>query len=128
MKKQQLIFISVLVTLFLVTSPGFSGSEGDLVENIGNGSINWTTGVIQAVGIGAPPEKDYGKPQARPLALRAAKLDALRNILEVVNGVVHAKIQIAIQERKRDAEVVDVSRLGNQLRVARYAGDPEGVR
>ena len=87
MNKQQLISITVLVALLLVASPGFSGSEGDLIENIGNGSINWTTGVIQAVGIGAPPEKDYGKPQARPLALRAAKLDALRNILEVVNGV-----------------------------------------
>jgi hypothetical protein len=87
MKKKHLLFISVLMTALLFSFAGFCNPEEDLVEQIGNGSINWTKGVIQAIGIGAPPEKDYGKPQARPLALRAAKLDALRNILEVVNGV-----------------------------------------
>jgi hypothetical protein len=87
MKKQQLIFILILAALSLIPFSGFCGLEEELIENVGNGSINWTKGLIQAVGIGAPPEKDYGKPQARPLALRAAKLDALRNILEVVNGV-----------------------------------------
>jgi hypothetical protein len=71
----------------LCMMPVAGNCDQDLVEYIGNGSVNWTKGVIQGKGIGAPPEKDYGKPQARPLALRAAKLDALRNILEVVEGV-----------------------------------------
>lgn len=81
-------FISIAL-IALMAIPGFSqNADGqDLVEAVGNGSINWSTGVIQAVGIGAPPEKYYGKPQARPLALRAAKLDAMRNLLEVTKGV-----------------------------------------
>jgi hypothetical protein len=54
---------------------------------LGQGSINWNQGTILAKGIGAPPEKLYGKPSARPMALRAATLDAYRNILEVVVGV-----------------------------------------
>ncbi|MBF0227287.1 MAG: LPP20 family lipoprotein [Desulfobacterales bacterium] len=60
-----------------------------IVEQIGsNGSkINWSTGIIEAVGIGAPPEQYYGKPQARPMALRAAQVDAYRNLLETTKGV-----------------------------------------
>jgi len=60
----------------------------DLVESVGqNGKVNWTQGYVEAIGIGAPPESSYGKPNARPLALRAGKLDAYRNLLEVVKGV-----------------------------------------
>jgi len=87
MKEKQSIFMLVLMVLLLVPAAGYCDAEQDFIEQVGNGSINWSKGIIQGKGIGAPPEKDYGKPQARPLALRAAKLDALRNILEVVNGI-----------------------------------------
>ena len=63
-------------------------SASEWVEKIGNmGSVNWTDGYIEAVGIGAPPQRSIGTPQARPMALRAAQVDAYRNMLEVVNGV-----------------------------------------
>jgi len=63
-------------------------SASEWVEQIGNkGSVNWTDGYIEAVGIGAPPQRNIGTPQARPMALRAAQVDAYRNLLEVVNGV-----------------------------------------
>lgn len=59
-----------------------------LVEKIGsNGSINWSAGYVEAVGIGTPPEKYLGKPQARPMALRAGEIDAKRNLLEITKGV-----------------------------------------
>ena len=78
--------IAVLLLLgFWLWPAGLWGQ--DLLEPVGNGAVNWSRGIIQATGIGAPPESAYGKPQARPLALRAAKLDALRNMLEVVKGV-----------------------------------------
>ena len=53
----------------------------------GKGLINYEEGYIEAVGTGAPPEHLYGKPSARPMALRAAQVDAYRNLLEVVKGV-----------------------------------------
>jgi hypothetical protein len=63
-------------------------SASEWVEQIGNkGSVNWTDGYVEAVGIGAPPQRNIGTPQARPMALRAAQVDAYRNLLEVVNGV-----------------------------------------
>jgi hypothetical protein len=59
-----------------------------IVEQVGNkGMVNWTEGTVEAIGIGAPPERYIGKPQARPNALRAAQVDAYRNLLEVINGV-----------------------------------------
>jgi len=80
--------------LFLYTEIGFSqekvsGSEWtQIVEQMGDkGKINWSEGYIEAVGIGAPPERYIGKPQARPMALRAAKVDAYRNLLETTKGV-----------------------------------------
>jgi hypothetical protein len=77
-------WVLAVLLLFPLAS---SGSDLALIESSGSGSVNWTEGYIEAKGIGAPPEKYYGKPNARPLAMRAAKLDALRNILEVINGV-----------------------------------------
>jgi hypothetical protein len=59
-----------------------------IIEKIGtNGNINWSAGYIEAVGIGAPPERFIGKIQARPMALRAAELVAKRNLLEITKGV-----------------------------------------
>ena len=77
----------VLVWLLLLPAAGIYAQEQDLIESAGGGTINWSKGVILAKGIGAPPEQYYGKPQARPMALRAAKLDAMRNLLEVTKGV-----------------------------------------
>ncbi len=58
------------------------------MERVGDhGTIDWVGQKVIAIGIGAPPQKYYGKPQARPLALRAAITDARRNLLEVIKGV-----------------------------------------
>ncbi len=87
MKNLHLPTAWVLAVLLLFPLAASGADSVALIESSGAGSVNWTEGYIEAKGIGAPPEKYYGKPNARPLAMRAAKLDALRNILEVINGV-----------------------------------------
>ena len=80
-------FTSVVITISLLFF--FNGigicqdkvSASDLVDKVGQGNINWSAGYIEAVGIGASPEKLAGKINARPIALRAAQKDALRNLL-----------------------------------------------
>jgi len=86
-------FTSVVVTislLFLFTGTGICQdkvSASDLVEKVGQGNINWSAGYVEAVGIGALPDKLIRKINARPIALREAKADALRNLLEIIKGV-----------------------------------------
>ncbi|MFZ5562417.1 MAG: LPP20 family lipoprotein [Thermodesulfobacteriota bacterium] len=86
--KKRAYRIGMMAVLFLLVPVwGFCQWGDALVDTMPNGSVNWSAGVIQAKGIGAPPENLYGKPQARPMALRAAQLDAYRNLLEITQGV-----------------------------------------
>ena len=89
MKTKKLVVVAALTLMLVIPATGSLAQEWqEVVQNIGaNGSINWSQGIMMATGIGAPPEKYYGKPQARPMALRAAQLDAYRNLLEVTEGV-----------------------------------------
>lgn len=84
----------VLVVLaFLVFGAGIAsaqlvGSVKDVIEPTGtSGKVDWTTGVITAVGIGAPPAQPANAAQARAMAERAAQVVAYRNLLEAVKGV-----------------------------------------
>lgn len=76
-----------LVFFLLVFICGISFSQTSYVEKVGMGEINWTKGIIKMRGQGVPPMKTQNIGQARLLAIRAAKADAMRNFLEVVNGV-----------------------------------------
>ncbi len=95
MRSKLVVTAGIIVSmLFLYAGIGLcqekiSGSEWtQLIEQMGEkGKINWSEGYIEAVGIGAPPERYMGKPNARPMALRAAKVDAYRNLLEITKGV-----------------------------------------
>ncbi len=64
----------------------FSG-PGDYVQKTEKGDINWTVLKIRVKGQAAPNPKHTNPAQARIAAERAAKIDALRNALEVVKGV-----------------------------------------
>ncbi|MFB3924815.1 MAG: LPP20 family lipoprotein [Syntrophales bacterium] len=93
MKTKHSAMISIIGGCVLFVAVVFWANQGftqpaDVIEQIGtNGKVNWSAGIVEATGIGAPPERFYGKPQARPMALRAAQVDAYRNLLEIVKGV-----------------------------------------
>lgn len=77
--------LSAALLLFPVLTSGNEPLE--LVESSGKGAVNWTRGTMQVTGIGDPPEKYYDKPHVSPIALRAAQVDAVRNLLRVVQGL-----------------------------------------
>ncbi|MCX7816434.1 MAG: hypothetical protein N2317_02830 [Syntrophales bacterium] len=62
--------------------------ENKVAERIGDkGLVNYEDQYIEVIAIGAPPERYYGKPQARPMCIRASKVVAMRDILEIIQGV-----------------------------------------
>lgn len=76
-------------------------------EKIGSfGFIDWGHPKVIATGTGAPPQKYYGKPQARPMAMRAAVVDARRNLLEVIKGVHIDSVTTVKNKMYRDDTVV----------------------
>jgi len=89
--KSRFVSIAIIVgLLFLFAGAGFCQekvSMNEWVEKVGQGSVNWSAGYIEAVGIGAPSDKSIGKANARPMAMRAAKVDAYRNLLEITKDV-----------------------------------------
>jgi len=89
--KSKFISMAVIAGLLLLfAGAGFCQdkvSMNDWIEKVGQGSVNWSAGYIEAIGIGAVPDKSVGKSNARPMALRAAKVDAYRNLLEITKGV-----------------------------------------
>jgi hypothetical protein len=80
--------MTVIVSLGGSASAQLVGTITDVETAIGTaGKVDWTTGVITAVGIGAPPPSPANPAQARAMAERAAQVVAYRNLLEAVKGV-----------------------------------------
>jgi hypothetical protein len=68
------------------TAPAQLQAE-DAIETVGPGTVNWSAGLVTAIGIGAPPSSAVNPAQARAMAERAAYAVAVRNLLEAVKGI-----------------------------------------
>jgi hypothetical protein len=110
-----------LVLSFPVTAEETKTADasGDVVQSVGHNQVNWTSKVVVATGSGAANLKDGNVAVARLNAERAAKLDALRNILETIKGIQidgkrnagdlmsNGKIQSKVQGIAHGFQVVD---------------------
>ena len=76
------------VMLSIVSLFSFLAAQDDFIGDVfENGSVNYGDRTIQAIGIGFIPENVINAGQARRSAMRIAKQDALRQLIEIVNGV-----------------------------------------
>ena len=64
------------------------GQDGFVGDTFERGSVDYGNRTIRATGIGFVPQNVINPGQARRAALRIAKTDALRQMVEIVNGVV----------------------------------------
>src|SRR5512135_3889173 len=93
MSAKRSLFRALLIVTLVVLAIGSAsaqlvGTIKDVIESAGSsGKVDWTTGVITSVGIGAPPAQPANAAQARAMAERAAQVVAYRNLLEAVKGV-----------------------------------------
>lgn len=92
-----------------------------VVQQFEKGSINYSDQTISAIGIGFVPENVINAGQARRAALRIAKADALRQLIEIVNGVT-----LTSETTMSGAMLDDVikTRVEGLIRGARQVGSP----
>ena len=114
MVKKIIVVISIFGTLF--SQDNFIG---DVFEN---GSVNYGERTIQAIGIGFIPENVINAGQARRAAMRIAKQDALRQLIEIVNGV-----NVTSETTVSGAMFDDVikTQVQGAIRGARQVGEPK---
>ena len=114
MVKKIIVVISIFGTLF--SQDNFIG---DVFEN---GSVNYGDRTIQAIGIGFIPENVINAGQARRSAMRIAKQDALRQLIEIVNGV-----NVTSETTVSGAMFDDVikTQVQGAIRGARQVGEPK---
>lgn len=82
MKRIQFTILTLLLTLILATGLVAAAT----IETFDKGQIDWEQNVIRVTGYGAPPS-NAPEATAQLLAMRAAKADAFRNALEVIEDV-----------------------------------------
>jgi hypothetical protein len=82
-------FTLALIFLLLISSVGYGNEypSQEVIEQRTEGIINWSRGVIQAKGIGVLHNNHPDHVKARSTALKNARLDACRKILEVAKGI-----------------------------------------
>ena len=74
--------------LFILISFSLIFGQSSFVgEQLEKGSINYADRKIQATGIGYVPDNMINAATARRSATRIAKVDAMRNLVEIVNGI-----------------------------------------
>lgn len=78
---------AVAAAFVLSVAGAARAQSGEYVQKTEKGDINWTLLKIRVRGQAAPNPKHTNPAQARIAAERAAKIDALRNALEIVKGV-----------------------------------------
>ena len=110
----------VILTTFILAS--LTAQDNFVGETFEKGSINYADRTIQATGIGFIPVNVIYAGQARRSAMRIAKQDALRQFIEIVNGV-----NVTSETTVSGAMFDDVikTQVQGAIRGARKVGEPK---
>lgn len=76
----------LIVLTLLIIMPVLLFGQGYIQQVGSSGNVDWTNQIVKCTGIGAP-NPNHSMAAQRAGALRAAKLDALRNLLETIRGI-----------------------------------------
>ena len=109
--------------LAMMTVIGILVAQDDFIGDVfEKGSVNYGDRTIQAIGIGFIPENMINAGQARRAAMRIAKQDALRQLIEIVNGV-----NVTSETTVSGAMFDDVikTQVQGAIRGARRVGEPK---
>ncbi len=97
-------------------------------EKVYKDTVRWYEKALKVTGKGAPPKEVETKSQAKLMAERAARLDAYRNLLEIVRGTkVDAKTKIEDFETQYDIIKTNLHAYLKGARVVDIRHLPDGI-
>ena len=96
-----------IVSLLLIFMSISRAYADDVIERTAKGEVNWTTGIVKAIGYGVAPA-DVANVKKRMMARRAAQLDAYRNLAELINGV-RVSSETVVKDLTTSSDVVKTS-------------------
>ena len=86
--RKQCTYISTILIWFCLSAPALSANAIEYVESYEHGHINWSTGEVQAIGVGVPYEKDAStSPDANAKMLSIARNTAKKNLFDLLQNV-----------------------------------------
>jgi hypothetical protein len=117
---KKLLLLLLIVTAWGYAQYGYGVIPGAVVEETEHGAINYSQGIVTATGIGSIPEYAVNAGQARAMAIRAAKVDARRQLIELVNGIT---LTSETTMRNRMVDEVVKERVSGLIRGAYQVGE-----
>jgi hypothetical protein len=99
------VLVLALVAAPLSVAVAEDPPKDAVAQTVGHGKVNWTDKTITTTGSGAPDLKAANVAVARLGAERAAKADALRNVIETVKGVRVSGAESAGQAMEQSPEI-----------------------
>jgi len=103
-------------------------AESGMVEvTFEHGKVDWSNGVIRAVGLGVPPDNAVNATHAHEMAKRAGRVVALRNLLEIVEGI-HVDSHTLVKNYMVESDTINtkVQGLVHGARVTEEKALPDG--
>lgn len=91
--------------------------------NKSNGCIDWENGVIYAVGMGVPNPKFKSQAQKRYSAYQAARVVAMRNLLQMVQDV-NIDSSTTVKDGMLESDMIS-TQISGKLRHVQEAGEPK---
>lgn len=114
----------LLCSTSLVNNYAFAddSKSSPLVETISdNAKLDWNKSVIKVTGNGVPPEKG-SLAQKRTMAIRAARIDAYRQLLEAVNGI-HVSSETVVKDFVTESDTIK-TKVEGLLKNFEQVGEP----
>ena len=119
--KKALLSILILSFVFILPYAVDENVKSAIEQQIGYGRIDWEKGLVISTGYGAYNLNDKNVGRGRLMALRAAELDAKRNLVETIEGV-RINSQTLVKNYQTQSDVI-YSEVQGFLRGARRYGE-----
>lgn len=122
------VLVSMSLGLSLYTNVSFAQTtttimnKSSVIQQINEDSvIDWAKNVVKVTGSGAPPDRG-NQAQKRLMAVRAAKADAFRQLVEIINGV-HVNSETVVKDFVTESDVIK-TKVEGLIKGAELVGEP----